>query len=428
MPKAGGKRPSSRGSRSASRTRQGGESGGVETMSLAGESAANSGSESELDEKRMKVSDSSTFAVPASVAAAPGGGRPSRPRMRDRGGAGVGAEYVTRLKLITGEMNEVILCDGANLGVARAVIGCAGRYEALLMELVAENERLKGKIEAFELCGMGRGTSGPMKYSSVVSGARAAVAPVPAAPVPVAQATWAVTVRVEDPSTSKEVVEKVMKEVAPSFGSIRIHGVHPVSGGGAVIRTPSVAERQKIAENPKFSEAGLVVSVKDKLGPRISVQRVHSEITLDEFMEELYVLNFVELMPREKFGKCVRVISPPWRADVGQTNVVLECTPEVASRLESTGVYIKWFRFTVRAHEPVQTCYRCCGFDHRASECRVKDAVCRRCGLSGHIAQQCTNPMRCRNCELKGWPADHSMVSLQCPVYAGRLARVNARH
>ena len=55
--------------------------------------------------------------------------------------------------------------------------------------------------------------------------------------------------------TSKEVVEKVVKEVGPTLG-VRVHEVRPTRDTGAAIRTPSVAERAKVAANAKFGRAG----------------------------------------------------------------------------------------------------------------------------------------------------------------------------
>lgn len=379
------------------------------------------------DGERVSVSNPVEVEMASDAAGEPAAvSRASRPRTRpSRRSDGAGDEYIGRMKEITGDLCDVVLKDGADMAIAKAVIDRAGRYETLMMGLIAENERLRGRLEAYDTYGVGDRRSG---VSSVVkSSARPSVFPVKTPPVPKPVETWAVVVKGKESSTSKEVMDKVVEQVAPSLG-VRVHEVRPVSGGGAVIRTPSVAERQRIADNTKFSEVGLVVSVSDKLGPRISVQRVHAEITTDEFMEDLYQMNFGESMSQSEFRKSVRLVSPPWSADGSQKNVVLECTPKVAAQLEVTGVYIKWFRFSVRTHDAVQVCYRCCGFDHRAGECRVRDAVCRRCGFSGHIAQHCGNDLRCRNCELKGWAADHSMMSLQCPVYAGRVARVNARH
>ncbi|KAI8116193.1 hypothetical protein CVS40_11698 [Lucilia cuprina] len=81
-----------------------------------------------------------------------------------------------------------------------------------------------------------------------------------------------------------------------------------VESDGAVIRTPSVAEKgESGAANEKFGEVGLEVSVNDKLGPK----RIHPEISLDEFMGELYDLNYRRRMTPEEFKRSARLVSAP---------------------------------------------------------------------------------------------------------------------
>lgn len=53
-----------------------------------------------------------------------------------------------------------------------------------------------------------------------------------------------------------------------------------------------VAEREKIAKSAKFSEVGLEVSVKDKIGRRVVVQHVDLAINPEVFMEEVFSLYF----------------------------------------------------------------------------------------------------------------------------------------
>ncbi|EDV99592.1 GH12429 [Drosophila grimshawi] len=59
--------------------------------------------------------------------------------------------------------------------------------------------------------------------------------------------TWSLVVRSKTAGkTAKDVVDKVVKEVGPTLG-VRVHEVKPLRDGGAIIRTPCVAERKKFA-------------------------------------------------------------------------------------------------------------------------------------------------------------------------------------
>lgn len=363
------------------------------------------------------------------------GQRESRSRARRSVPKKVGGVSVLDMKGVTDSLLDILCESQCSSDTTREVISLASKYEEMLMRAIVENERLKGKLEAFEQLAA-RGVVGPASGPSVAAAVAAPLvvqqtlpAAPAAAPVRKPVETWSVVVRSKKGSSSKEVVKKVVDEVGPTLG-VRVHEVKEVRDGGAVIRTPSVAEREKIVANTKFADVGLEVSVNDRLGPKVVVQRVHSQLTPDEFMTELYDLNLAEMMSPEVFRKSVRLSSGPWRTGDGESkiNVVLECSERVAEKLSAEGVYIRWFRFIVRRQDAVPSCYRCLSFDHRIRECRMKADVCRRCGLTGHMSSECPNPIRCRNCEFKGLPSGHLMLSASCPIYAALAARANARH
>nr|AMS38360.1 hypothetical protein [Bactrocera tryoni] len=357
-------------------------------------------------------------------------------RALPRGAVVVGGgavSHVAAAKRITGELNELVFeAKNFDAGTAKGLMELASKYEALLMTVITENAHLRGQVDAL------RGSCGG--HSSTPSRSMPAPsAPMPAPPAPVLDAitpvtpkpveTWSVVVRSKGPATSsKEVIKKVVKEVGPSLG-VRVHEVRPIKGGGAVIRTPSVLERERVANNKKFEEVGLDVSVNRKLGRRVVVQGVHTEIPHEEFMEDLLRLNLKDFSPASQRTD-VRMVSRPWKvAADGSTNVVLEGTDKLMSALLETGrCYIKWFSFRVRPDSPVAGCFRCMGFDHRVAECRAKADVCRRCGQEGHKAASCVNAPHCRNCEFKGRPAGHLMMSAVCPIYCGIVERALARH
>lgn len=334
---------------------------------------------------------------------------------------------VVAMKAITDELTGIVLSGMVDAGVARRILQQSSKYEVLLMTLLAENERLKGRLEA----------SGsvaapvfavPKVPVKVAAAAPAPIVEVPPPVVPKPVETWSVVVKGGKGVAEEKVVEKVVNEVGPTMG-VRVHEIRPIRGGGAVIRTPSLAEREKLAANEKFKEVGLEVSVNQKLGPKVVVQRVHAEITPDEFMRELYALNFEHKMTPEAFKKSVRLVSAPWKTTGGPVNVVLEgCDEAMQLLLDNGRCYIKWFGFQVRPQDVIPNCYRCLGFDHMIRDCRLKEVVCRRCGQVGHGMVRCPNQINCRNCEFKGLPAGHFMMSDSCPVYRSLVARVNARH
>uniref|UniRef100_A0A034W369 Putative 50 kDa protein in type I retrotransposable element R1DM n=1 Tax=Bactrocera dorsalis TaxID=27457 RepID=A0A034W369_BACDO len=115
------------------------------------------------------------------------------------------------------------------------------------MTVIAENAHLRGQVEALRgSCGGHFSPPGgslpvpsaPMHaHAAQVLGAIASVTPKPVE-------TWSVVVRSKGPETSsKEVINKVVKEVGPSLG-VRVHDVRPLKGGGAILRTAPARERK----------------------------------------------------------------------------------------------------------------------------------------------------------------------------------------
>lgn len=211
------------------------------------------------------------------------------------------------------------------------------------MRTIVKNERLRGKIEAYD--GMAaRGGVRPVSGTSMVAVSQVpsvvpAAAPVDGQvglPVPVQAAPVVTPVETAHPLvvrgkkgiSSREVMKKVLEKVGSTL-KVRDDEVKETRDGGAVIHTPSIAEQQRIAENTKFADVGL----------EVVVQRVHAEISTDEFMQELYEMNFVGELSPESFKRIVRLTSSPWKAGGADSklNVILECTDRVADMLSAKG-------------------------------------------------------------------------------------------
>lgn len=324
--------------------------------------------------------------------------------------------------------------------VVARVIGYSAEYEALVVKLLAQNERLRGRLDV-------------MAGGSRVSAALPAGPPVAApfvAPAPVAFAaeakaadgaqpsaepvvkpveTWSMVVKDPKGQTAKEVASKVVTVVGPHIRE-RVHEIRELRDGGVIIRTPSVAELGKISSNERFKQAGLTVSVPDANLTRVVIQGVDSRITHDEFMGDLFEKNLRGSLTQAEFDAGVRIVSRPWDSTRGgATNVVVEASASALEPLLAMRrCYVKWFSFKVRPYDLVASCFRCLSFDHFARECRWKVGVCHRCGQQGHTVRNCGNAVHCRNCAFNGKPSGHRMMSEDCPVYRVMLARARAKH
>jgi len=213
--------------------------------------------------------------------------------------------------------------------------------------------------------------------------------------------------------------------VSPSLG-VRVHEVRELrQGGGAIIRTPSVGELQKVVTSKRFAEVGLNVAQNATEKPKVVVYDVDTAIGPEEFMQELHENNFDSEMTLSQLKKSVYLVTKAWSVTDGATvNVTPEVDDRAMAKLDVGRVYIKWFSFRCRSQVRTYACHRCVGFDHKVSECRQKDNVCRQCGQQGHAAAKCQNPVDCRNCRHRGQPTGHYMLSNVCPIYGALLAKV----
>lgn len=152
------------------------------------------------------------------------------------------------------------------------------------MTAIAENARLRGQVEVL------RGQNGEASPRGVAPVLAESVAmPAPSVPTPLVSAsvaakpvhTWAAVVESRTAESSEDVVKKVLNEVGPSLG-VRVHELKALKKG-AILRTPSLAERDQVVKNARFSQVGLSVSANKELGPRVVVQGFIPQ-SPDEFM------------------------------------------------------------------------------------------------------------------------------------------------
>ncbi|EDW29850.1 GL10258 [Drosophila persimilis] len=209
------------------------------------------------------------------------------------------------------------------------------------------------------------------RYDELVMALAGERARMPPPPRPAAAAHTGTTVVT---TAAKELVERVKKTVVPTLG-VRVHEVRELKSGRAIIRTPSVSELRKVVASSKFTEAGLEVKKRPETKPQVVVYDVDTSITPEEFMEELFTKNLEETMTAAEFKKSVHLGSKPWSVTDGATiNVTLEVDAKAQEALREC-VYIKWFRCRCRSLVRTYACHRCAGFDHKVSQCRLKENV-----------------------------------------------------
>ncbi|CAI6374454.1 unnamed protein product [Macrosiphum euphorbiae] len=105
---------------------------------------------------------------------------------------------------------------------------------------------------------------------------------------------------------------------------------------------------------------------------------------------------------------------------------LVSVSAEIAGKIIATGrVLVGLISCGVRLKgKPVIRCYRCHGYNHRASTCRGHDRrnLCMTCGGEGHLAKLCRSAPNCVLCKDIKRQADHYPGSGRCEAY--RKARL----
>lgn len=315
------------------------------------------------------------------------------------------------------------------------MIDTLAEYESLAREMEVVNERLSGVNEGLRE-GM-REMQSVVVERPVVSGATASasMAAVAAAfpTIPVRRAarptSYAVVVKsaLQDgqPVVPVEGLKEKVLEAGGAVSQIKVKAVRRVRDGVAVEVTSS-AEVEMLEANKQFAELGLVLTSPQRPAPKIMIRDVPKEVNNECLLNELFEKNLEGIVEKEECMKS-RVLKRMGR-DGCSENVVLTVTEKVNEHLLNAGrVFIKWSYVRVKEFEDVQRCHKCAAYGHLMRECRSATRLCRRCGQNGHFAKNCEQELACRNCRMRGWPAEHSVLSRGCPMYVQMAERMRNR-
>lgn len=144
---------------------------------------------------------------------------------------------LARMRAISPRMREFLYADdnAVNLNVCKNVLGCMCDMEDLLLEILLENERLSGIIEAVQVSGATGERKREASYASITT---RHAGPTPGArvvPKVSASEKHAVVVRPVDAHMSSEKVkEKVLKDIQPNL-KVRVNAVRMLRSGGIAI-------------------------------------------------------------------------------------------------------------------------------------------------------------------------------------------------
>jgi Zinc knuckle len=144
------------------------------------------------------------------------------------------------------------------------------------------------------------------------------------------------------------------------------------------------------------------------------------EITTEEELREALIEQF-------SLGDIGSTAKVKMRKAYGGTQIGTIKLPmaEANKLLEAGKIKVGWTICQLRApRTQLLRCYRCLGFGHVASGCKLTDRSksCWKCGEDGHVSKTCTNKPNCVLCQKDG-ENNHVTGSLKCNAYKTAKAR-----
>ncbi|XP_067614709.1 uncharacterized protein PF3D7_1120000-like [Eurosta solidaginis] len=114
-------------------------------------------------------------------------------------------------------------------------------------------------------------------------------------------------------------------------------------------------------------------------------------------------------------------------------NIIIETDCETYEHLiEKKRIKVEWDSCRVFEHINVPRCFKCLGFQHKASDCTFKQA-CSKCGEQHDVKECNSNIIRCVNCfdlvrrKVIDVEVDHYAYSTKCPAYIRYLQSKKAK-
>lgn len=222
------------------------------------------------------------------------------------------------------------------------------------------------------------------------------------------------------PDATRATLKKLINPV-----DVKMCGVRNLKNGGVVVDCPSSAER-----------AALLTKAKDKLGdafnvsipvkrqPCVRVYGLTENIDDDVLLSSLRSQNPDEF-PENSVVKIVHRFEVKAKSRFG---FKLEVDVATLERLRSTRrLYVGWDACWVNEDFNIRRCFKCWGFNHVSSNCKLPNYRCSKCG-GDHKQSDCSSTIEscalCCEMVVKTKVAiatDHAASSAECPCYLRKL-------
>lgn len=219
---------------------------------------------------------------------------------------------------------------------------------------------------------------------------------------------------------SETTKSELAKNVDPKL--IGVRDVHNISKGGIAINCNTSDETKKLKDaiDKKLGDK-YTVKITDSSKLKIKVIGMSDKMCEDDLVETIKAQN-------EFFkDRDIKLITTFENKRDQNFGAILEIDRESYDKLINGGkINIGWCRCRVVECVDIRRCFKCCGYNHKSSQCKNKLAclkcggehLMKDCGAKNNVCVNCKKAVEKLNVRLDIF---HPAYSTQCPVFKRKL-------
>ncbi|XP_067132766.1 uncharacterized protein [Centruroides vittatus] len=300
-------------------------------------------------------------------------------------------------------------------------------FQDLVIELLADNERLQGKLEQQQTFHANKQTTETESYAQVTKRSTPVRHIKTGVTKPKQQKVLFVKpMDSESTMDSDELKQKFIKAIDPRKDRIKFRQIRKLRNKCLMLEVEGEEDANKIIQHPKLRESGLKAQPQNKRNPRIiiyDVPRNIDEKDLPQVMHEMNSTVFIQSPKQQDF----KLLFKTGKRRDDLVNWVVETSPDIRnSRPCNRILYVDYCSCKARDYVSVSRCFKCQSYGHVAKYCRETEEVCSHCMTKGHRYKDCPKrqePAQCAACKKLDKPHTHMRNSKQCTAYKMAVER-----
>lgn len=225
---------------------------------------------------------------------------------------------------------------------------------------------------------------------------------------------------------SEETRKELKKNIDPT--SISINKVTNKIDGGVAIRCADKDSSAKLKNEIEQKLNNYEVKVPNMVKPKVCVMGIENDEEIEQIVCKIKKQN-PELTDSKMEVVKTYKNKNKWR----NLNAVIELDSDSFHKILSMGkIKVGWVKCAIREFYDLKRCFKCQGYNHKASACKNKMA-CIKCS-GEHDSKDCiSSVIKCINCtkmnELFGLDTlcEHEATDKNCPVYIRKFRVLKER-